>query len=131
MLGLVGRKVTVEGNRTEVAGGAAGENMIAAAGAGTARIEVTDDTGHVVATYLKDVEAGLNDVTWDGRLADGTVAEDGAYTITVTVADSAATEVPFTTLMTGAVQGLRYENNMAVVMVGGLEFLVSEIYKVS
>jgi flagellar basal-body rod modification protein FlgD len=131
MLGLVGRRVTVEGNRTEVAGGAAGENMIAAAGPGTARIEVTDDTGHVVATYLREVEAGLNDVTWDGRLADGTTAADGAYTITVTVADASAAEVPFTTLMTGAVQGLRYENNMAVVMVGGLEFLVSEIYKVS
>lgn len=131
MLGLVGRQVTVEGNRTEVTGGTAGENMIATAGAGTARIEVTDDTGHVVATYLKDVDAGLNDVTWDGRMADGTVAVDGAYTITVTVADAAQTEVPFTTLMTGPVQGLRYENNMAVVMVGGLEFLVSEIYKVS
>jgi flagellar basal-body rod modification protein FlgD len=131
MLGLVGRQVTVEGNRTELAGGVAGENMIAAAGAGTARIEVTDDTGHVVATYLRDVEAGLNDVTWDGRLPDGTLAADGSYTITVTVADAGGAEVPFTTLMTGPVQGLRYENNLAVVMVGGLEFPVSEIYKVS
>lgn len=131
MLGLVGHSVTVEGNRVEVEAGQASENMVAASGAGTARIEVTDETGHVVATYLKDVEAGLNDVSWDGYLADGTAAGDGTYTITVTVADAAGDEVPFTTLMTGPVQGLRYENNLPVVMVGGLEFYVSEIYQVS
>lgn len=131
MLGLMGRSVTVEGNRIDVSGGEVSENMVASSAAGTARVEVTDETGHVVATYLADVEAGLNDVSWDGRLADGTEAADGAYTITVTVADAAGNEVPFTTLMTGPVQGLRYENNLPVVMVGGLEFYVSEIYKVS
>ena len=131
MLGLVGRSVTVEGNRIDVSDGETTESMVAAATAGLARVEVTDETGHVVATYVTEVEAGLNDVSWDGRLADGTRAADGAYTITVTVADAAGSEVPFTTLMTGPVQGLRYENNMPVVMVGGLEFFVSEIYKVS
>ena len=109
----------------------AAENMVAAAGSGTATIEVTDETGHVVASYSREIENGLNDVTWDGKLSDGSSAEDGAFTITVTVNDNAGEAVPFTTLMTGPVQGLRYENNMAVVMVGGLEFYVSEIYKVS
>ena len=33
--------------------------------------------------------------------------------------------------MTGPVQGLRYDNNIAVVMVGGREYYVSDIYKVS
>jgi len=131
MLGLVGHDVTVEGNRTSMSGGFAAENMVAAAGSGTATIEVTDETGHVVASYSREIETGLNDVTWDGKLSDGSSAEDGAFTITVTVNDNAGEAVPFTTLMTGPVQGLRYENNMAVVMVGGLEFYVSEIYKVS
>ena len=37
----------------------------------------------------------------------------------------------FTILMTGAVSGLRYSDNQAVVTVNGEEFFVSEIYKVS
>jgi flagellar basal-body rod modification protein FlgD len=131
MLGLVGHDVTVEGNRMAVSGGTVAENMVASAGPGTATIEVTDETGHVVAVYTRDIKTGLNDVTWDGKLADGSVAADGDYTISVLAQDSSGETLPFTTLMTGAVQGLRYENNMAVVMVAGLEFLVSDIYKVS
>mgnify|MGYP000355578736 CR=1 FL=1 len=39
--------------------------------------------------------------------------------------------VSATTLMTGPVQGLRYENGIAVVQVHGEEFYVSDIYQVS
>ena len=42
MLGLVGHDVTVEGNRTWVSGGIAAENMVAAAGPGTASSTVHD-----------------------------------------------------------------------------------------
>lgn len=130
MLGLVGKNVTVEGNALSVAGGAATETTIAAQGPGRATITVTDETGKVVRTYHRDVTAGLNTATWDGKLDDGTVAADGDYTVSVEVANGDAA-VPFTTLMTGPVQGLRYVNNVAVVMVGGREFYVSDIYKVS
>ena len=33
--------------------------------------------------------------------------------------------------MTGAVEGLRYDNSVAIVQVDGEEYYVSEIYKVS
>jgi flagellar basal-body rod modification protein FlgD len=131
MLGLVGKKVTVEGDKATVTGGAATENMISAELPGTATVEVKDATGRVVATYDKTVSSGLNDLSWDGHLGTGAVAGDGEYTLSVTLKNNAGTEVPFKTLMTGAVDGLRYESNQAVVMVGGQEFFVSEIYKVS
>ena len=35
------------------------------------------------------------------------------------------------TLMTGPVEGLRYDNNMGVVTIGGEDFYVSEIYQIS
>ncbi|MBE0565624.1 MAG: flagellar hook assembly protein FlgD [Krumholzibacteria bacterium] len=130
MLGLVGKNVTVEGNGLTLSGGEATETMIASQGPGRAVISVTDATGRVVRTYQEDVKSGLNSVTWDGKLADGALAPDGAYTISVQVLNGDA-EVPFTTLMTGPVEGLRYVNNVAVVMVGGREFPVSDIYKVS
>lgn len=131
MLGLVGKNVTVEGNKTWVEGGVVSENMIATELPGTAQVEVTDSTGHVVATFPQAVSGGLNSISWDGLLEDGTVAPDGTYSIAVSLENSDGQEIPFTTLMTGPVDGLRYENNQAVVIVGGLEYYVSEIYKVS
>ena len=131
MLGLVGKQVTVEGNKLEVTGGMATENMIAVDAPATATVEVLDRSGRVVATYQKPLSSGLNDVTWNGKLDDDTVAEDGDYSLRVSVENSAGAELEFATLMTGAVDGLRYEGNQAVVIVGGLEYYVSEIYKVS
>ncbi len=130
MLGLVGKQVTVEGNGVSVSDGKATETVIAAKGTGTAVIQVKDATGKVVRTYPAGVDTGLNTVTWDGKLDNGDVAADGDYTVSVSVTNGDAA-VDFTTLMTGPVQGLRYVNNAAVVMVGGQEYYVSDIYKVS
>ena len=55
---------------------------------------------------------------------------DGEYSIEVTATNSGI-DVPINVLETGSVDGLRYENNVAVVQVNGHEFYVSEIYKVS
>ena len=130
MLGLVGKNVTVEGNKVWMTAGNASESVLAADGPGTVVIEVTDDTGHVVATYRESIERGLNDVTWDGKLENGDQAGDGNYSISVTPEDGSE-DLSFTTLMTGAVEGLRYENNSALVIIGGVEFYVADIYKVS
>ena len=130
MLGLVGKNVTVEGNKVWMNEGTVSESVLAADGPGSVTIEVTDDTGHVVATYTRTVERGLNDITWDGKLENGEPAGDGNYSVTVTPQDGDES-LAFTTLMTGPVEGLRYENNMAVVIIDGMEYFVSDIYKVS
>ena len=130
MLSLVGKEVTVEGDKIWMEDGEASETVLACGAAGEATIEVTDESGNVVATFTEDVVAGLNSVTWDGLLDDGETAPDGTYTIEVTVEDDGE-EVEFTTLMTGAVQGLRYDDSVAIVQVDGEEYYVSEIYKVS
>ena len=131
MLALVGKDVTVEGNKVTLAEGQATETVLAADSGGRAVIEVTDETGHVVRTYETNITQGLNSVTWDGELDNGETAADGTYTVSVSVTDNSDNAVGFTTLMTGPVEGLRYENNVAIVQVGGQEYYVSEIYKVS
>ncbi|MCP4572091.1 MAG: hypothetical protein GY838_07025 [bacterium] len=130
MLALVGRDVTVEGNSAFLEEGIATETVLAASAPGTAVITVTDSSGHVVRTYSEQVDAGLTTVSWDGLDDDENALEDGEYTISVALTNSGK-ELPFTTLMTGAVEGLRYENNVAVVSVNGRDFYVSDIYKVS
>ena len=130
MLGLIGKNVTVEGNKVWLTDGVPSESVLAADGSATVVVEVTDDTGHVVATYRKSIERGLNDITWDGKLDNGEPAGDGIYSVSVSPGEGSE-DVAFTTLMTGPVEGLRYDNNMAVVIIGGVEFYVSDIYKVS
>lgn len=131
MLALVGRNVTVAGNDVSLSGGTASESVIAAGGNGRATIKITDANGRVVRTYEQAVTKGLNTVTWDGLNDDGVAAVDGKYTISAEVKDSSGEAVTFTNLMTGAVTGLRYSDNQAIVMVNGEDFFVSEIYKVS
>lgn len=131
MLALVGRNVTVAGNDVSLSAGTASESVIAAGGNGRATIKITDENGRVVRTYEQAVTRGLNTVTWDGLTDDDVVAADGKYTISAEVKDNSGAAVTFTNLMTGAVAGLRYSDNQAIVMVNGEEFYVSEIYKVS
>jgi flagellar basal-body rod modification protein FlgD len=130
MLALVGKNVTVEGNTSDVVDGKATENIINTQGPGTANVEVNDANGNVVATYQVQLTGGLNDTSWDGLDAEGNPLPDGSYSLDVTVTNSGI-DVPFNVLKTGPVEGLRYENNVAVVMVGDQEYYVSEIYKVS
>jgi flagellar basal-body rod modification protein FlgD len=130
MLSLIGRDVTVAGDDVTVSDDGITGNMLNADAAGTATVEVLDATGEVVQTYTVAVDAGLNDIAWDGRTEDGQ-AVNGEYTLRVKVKNSAGEDVTSTVLKTRAVEGLRFENNAAIVTVDGEDFNVADIYKVS
>jgi len=130
MLALVGKDVTVAGDTVNLNNGSASENVVNTKGPGTAYVDVLDASGNVVDHYEVNVSGGLSNIDWDGVNDDGEAFADGQYTLDVKVTNSGL-EVPFELLKTGAVEGLRYENNVAVVMVGDQEYYVSEIYKVS
>jgi len=131
MVGLVGRTVTVEGDATTVREGTASANLLQTGREGTARVEVLDSANRLVATYSVPVGPGLNDVAWDGTTAEGDIAPDGEYKLSITVQDSEGTELPFLSFMSGTVDSIRFENNLAIVNVGGEEYYVSEIMSVS
>ena len=130
MLGLIGKNVTVEGDRLEVVDGVVSGNALACDGPGTAEIEIIDSNGNVVDTVRQTVDKGLNTISWDGVLDDETMAEDGDYTMRVTLRNQDMT-INSITLMTGPVEGLRYDNSVGVVTIAGEEFYVSEIYQIS
>jgi flagellar basal-body rod modification protein FlgD len=131
MLSLIGRDVTVAGDDVTVSADGITHNMLTADSAGTATVEVLDATGAVVQSYTVAVDAGLNDITWDGRRKDDSQAPAGEYTLRATVKNPAGQDVTSTVLMTGAVEGLRFENNAAIVTVRGEDFAVADIFKVS
>lgn len=131
LLSLVGRNATVPGDGVTVTDGAAGPLRVQAAGGGTATITVRNAAGQVVATYPRELRAGWNDLGWDARLADGTVAPDGQYSYEVTATDRAGNPLTVTTYVTGTVESIRFENGLAIVSVAGRDYYVSEIAQVS
>lgn len=130
MLALVGKDVTVAGEDLTLSAGQASGNMLNVQGPGRATVQVHDAAGNVVDSYTVEVSAGLNDISWGGADADGEPFADGEYTLQVAVTNGDL-DVASEVLKTGSVEGLRYENNTAVVMVDGQEYYVSEIYRVS
>jgi len=130
MLDIVGRTATVVGDGVDVSEGATSGSRLQSGGDGVATVEVRNAAGEVVATYMKDVEAGWNDIAWDGMTNDGDVADDGAYTMSVTVADRAGTEITSELYRQGQVDSIRFENNLAVMSVAGSEYYASEIAEV-
>jgi flagellar hook assembly protein FlgD len=113
-----------------VSDGSATGSRLQVAGDGTATVEVKNAAGEVVATYVTDVEAGWNDIAWDGMTDDGDMADDGSYTLSVTVADRAGEEITAQVYRQGEVDSIRFENNLAVLTVAGSEYYASEIAEV-
>jgi flagellar basal-body rod modification protein FlgD len=56
-------------------------------------ISIKNSDGDVVAKLFGGTAAGDNYVSWDGKKTDGTTAEDGAYTFTISALNSAGSEV--------------------------------------
>lgn len=130
LLGLVGREASVLGDGVTVSDGEAGSSRLETAGPGTATVEVRDADGTVVRTFVRGVDAGWNDLTWDGRLDGGDAAEDGSYTLSVTVTDAAGGAIDHQLFETGRVDSIRFENSLAVLSVNGRDYYASEIAEV-
>jgi len=130
MLSLVGQKATVPGDTAVVAGGETSGSRIYAAANSVATVNVVDAEGNVVDTYTRDLTAGWNDITWDGVGSDGNTAADGEYTLEFDVRDGAGNDIEFYSYMNRLVESIRFENNLALVSIGGSEFYASDVIEV-
>jgi len=130
MLSVVGKTASVISDGVEVSDGSAARSRLQVGAGGTATVEVKNSAGEVVASYTESVDAGWNDITWDGQMNNGDQAEDGNYTLSVTTEDGAGNEMPSQLYATGVVQSIRFENNLAVLSVNGRDYYASEIAEV-
>jgi len=130
MLGLVGRTAVVEGDQVTVSGGEPSSCHLQSAAAGVATVTVRDESGDVVRTFTQAVDAGWSELGWDGRDADGQPAADGNYTLSVAVADGEGADVASMVYMSGLVESIRFENNLALLHVAGRDYYASEIARV-
>ncbi|MBZ0229613.1 MAG: flagellar hook assembly protein FlgD, partial [Bauldia sp.] len=64
---------------------------------------------------------------WDGRRSDGTLAEEGNYTITIAGVDSTGAPVSIKTAFGGVVDGVDLSGTEPILLLGGREVSLSSV----
>ena len=79
-------------------------------------LTVTDQDGTTIYETEGETSAGTHTLTWDGTTDDGDIAEDGAYTLTVTAVDESGEEIEVDTYISGVVTGIGTDSDSKVLL---------------
>lgn len=95
--------------------------------------EVRDSAGRLVATpSVPGAAAAAGELSWDGRLPDGSRAPAGAYVLKLTARDASGTAVPVTVRSSGTVQEVvQREGELWLGLGGTVALPMSELIRVA
>jgi flagellar basal-body rod modification protein FlgD len=131
-LGYLGHNVIATGNAFQVQDGQTTtvEYSLASA-ADSATVTVTNSSGTVIGSFSAPTASGLNKVTLDGELPDGTTLQPGDYTFSVTAATANGQSVTATPFTSGAVTGIDTSGSTPTLMIGDLQVSASNVIQVT
>lgn len=98
--------------------------------ASSVTVKIYNSSGELVTTLSGcPTNSGVNRITWDGELSDGSTASDGVYTFSISAKDSDGNAMSVTdTRMIGVVTGMTIDStNGNTLMVGTLEVKESNV----
>ena len=130
---LIGREVRVD-TGTVVLGseGPATVNYELGQGTDNVRIEVTDDSGSVVQILNGGSQSsGMHSIEWDGMNIQGNRTPEGAYSIRILATDSEGNDIPSQAFFSGTVEGVRYVDGNAMLMIGKAMVPLSSVIQIS
>lgn len=119
---LIGKEVQAQGNTTRIQknGEATPLQYTLAADSAKVQINVLDQAGNVIRTVeASGQKAGSQQLTWNGKDAQGKVLPEGDYRFTVSAQDKAGNSVGVEALLKGTVEGITYDGNHPYLVVGG------------
>jgi len=94
-------------------------------------ITITDSTGTVVwSEDIGELTEGDGTYTWDGTTIDGTTAEEGEYSFSVSGTDVDGESVEITGVLKGIVNGMNYETGTPIPLIDGVEIELGDILEV-
>ncbi len=93
--------------------------------------EVIDSFGRMVATVSLDPAATGGRYSWNGQLAGGGRAADGAYQLRLKAADSAGNSVPVTVRSVGTVEEVVQSGGELWLKLGGASLPIGELVRVA
>jgi len=117
-LGLLGRTVRVEGNQTELRGGAAFFSYTPSAPAAQVELELVGPDGSVAhRVWQNNKPAGEPvELTWDGVTPSGLIAPDGAYEVRARAFAQDGTPVSVSTTGGATVSEVRFIDGVATLL---------------
>lgn len=132
-MGLIGKEVTVGGNKVHVKNGIASDiSFKLPDSASTVSIQVIDESGAVVRIIeVGSKMAGEHTISWNGNSDLGSPMGDGLYEYNVVAYDSAGAAMEVDTFTTGIVDSVSFENGVAYIHIGDMKFMLGEVRKVS
>jgi flagellar basal-body rod modification protein FlgD len=119
---FVGKKVTASGNSVALKGEGKPSNMYFSLKEPAAKVmvRVIDKSGATIREIeKKDMAAGLNAITWDGKSNDGTYAGNGEYRIWSVAWNKELERIPINSKTEGIVSDVTIEDGEAILTVSG------------
>lgn len=125
-LGFVGMQISADGVVSSLSKGQAGWGISAPRG-GTALISIKNSAGETVFKTTKQLNAGAQSFNWDGKLADGSSAADGQYSLTADAKDSTGQPMTVDIQMSGIVDGVDFFSDGAVLRIGQVSVPIAKV----
>lgn len=95
-LAMLGKTIMIESGKAASLGAGASWSYDLPAGAASVRLTLLNDKGQPVGQFAGDPQPGAHEFVWDGKLADGSVAPAGVYTLAVQAKDATGAAALFT-----------------------------------
>lgn len=129
-LGYLGKMVDAEGDQILLRDGTAGFQYIAETDPAKVSVQILDKLGRTVRTLDGQADKGLQNMTWDGRDANGNSVPEGYYAIKVTGYDASENPTALNTIVSGPVTGVGEENGEIMLTVNDLPIQANKIVAV-
>ncbi|GGA57546.1 flagellar hook assembly protein FlgD [Pelagibacterium lentulum] len=126
----VGKTVTASGATTELSGGVAAWVYKLDAPAPNSTVTIKDQNGNVVYRQQMSLEAGVDEIVWNGMTDSGNKLTSGKFTITIDARDTDNKYVPVTTELMGKVQSVDLSGSEPYLIISGLRIPLSAITSV-
>ncbi len=84
----------------------------------TATMRIYNESGSVVYEEEVDKSVGAHEISWNGSLSGGGIANDGTYEIVIDALDQNGDAIESTTVVTGLVEGVESQNGQIFLLVG-------------
>ena len=130
--GLIGKTVSATGSDVNWNGSdETSVNFDLDSSADTVTVRILTSSGVVVRTIeLSGLEAGENNVAWDGKTDAGDVADSGAYTFEASAKGFEGEDVSVTTHTHGVVDRVSFTSDGIVLWIGDVSLKMSDITSV-
>lgn len=133
---LIGKDVLLDTSTISLADGGESDFLVDLDEEGYLTVAIKNADGDTVRTLTIEGEDGLplaageHQFSWDGKDDAGVTVPDGDYTVTVTAKDGTGAEVAASTWLRGHVDGVRFSEGVAFVVVGDMEFTLADVIEI-